>query len=454
MKKNLKWSKEKIIREAKRYNTRKEWRQNSKYSYRAAKYYKLISNNRVVGHFSKTVLKTKWNKELIIQSAKKYKTRKEWRLKDPKSYSRAKDKKFSLTQHKEIKNHFLPTETKAYKSREFLKKTKWPKYKVLRYAKKFKTVGEWKENNSTSYKMALKFGYIEEAKKHMPTIGNRMKRCIYSIKIKGKKEIYIGLTYNFNRRINSHLRSKRFNKYPKNSLIIKRLSDYIDTKKASLLEIEIMKKFQSKNYHLINEVSGGGVGGTYFVWTKEKLINTAKKFNNVTDWKNNEMGAYLAARQNLKIFNIATKHFIRKKIKWDKSDVINNALRYDKKINWLKSEPSAYNAAITRGWLKDATKHMETFGWTKDKLIKSAKKFKFYSDWYTKEPNAYNRARKDKKLFKEITKHFIKKTIKWNLQKIFKSASNFKTKKEWYSKNSKAYRAALRLKILDQIKFN
>lgn len=448
------WSKNKIINEAKKFNTRKEWRQNSIYSYNAARYYGFLNDIKLTSHFVKSVLKTKWTKDKIIQSAKKYKTRKDWRLKDPKSYSRAKSKKFSLTQHPDIKNHFLPTVRKDYKTREFFKNSKWTKFKVLKYVKKFKTVGEWKKNNNTSYKNALKFGYIDEAKKHMPPIGNRVQRCVYSIKIKGKKEIYIGLTYNLNKRLDSHFRSKRFQGYKKNSLIVRRLSDYIDTKKASLLEIEMMKKFQDKNYYLLNKASGGGVGGSYLVWTKEKIINTAKKFNNVTDWKNSEMGAYLAARQNLEIFKIATNHFKRKKIKWNKNDIVKNALKFNKKISWIKAEPRAYASAYSRGWLKDATQHMEHFGWSKDKLTNSAKKFKVYSDWYNKEPNAYNRARKNKKLFKEITSHFLKKNIKWNKQTIMKSALKFKSKKEWYSKDSKGYRAALRFKILDKIKFN
>ena len=166
------------------------------------------------------------------------------------------------------------------------------------------------------------------------------------------------------------------------------------------------------------------------------------------------MGAYLAARQNLEIFKIATNHFKRKKIKWNKNDIVKNALRFNKKISWIKAEPRAYASAYSRGWLKDATQHMEHFGWSKDKLTNSAKKFKVYSDWYNKEPNAYNRARKNKKLFKEITSHFLKKNIKWNKQTIMKSALKFKSKKEWYSKDSKGYRAALRFKILDKIKLN
>ena len=44
----------------------------------------------------------------------------------------------------------------------------------------------------------------------MTPIGSHYYRCIYSLEIKGQKKIYIGLTYNYQRRIRDHLKSKRF----------------------------------------------------------------------------------------------------------------------------------------------------------------------------------------------------------------------------------------------------
>lgn len=445
------WTKKRIIGEAKKYPTRKEWRVGSRSSYIAARYYKLLNNKRVSGHFTKTVLKTKWTRRNIIDAAKKFKTRKEWRFGDPRSYSRAKSKKFSLTQNKEIIDHFLPTQSKEYKKRQFLLNTKYPKKEIIKIARKFKSVSDWKKNNSTSYKIALKFGFINEAKKHMPPIGNRMKRCIYSIKIKNKKQIYIGLTYNFERRINSHLKSKRFSKYKKHNLIIKRLSNYIDTKKAALLEIKTIKKFKEKKYHLLNTAGGGGVGSGYLFWTKDKLINTAKKFNNVTEWSSKEMGAYLAAKQDQKLFNYVTKHFKRKKIKWDKKDILKIGLKYKKKIDWYRNDVSSYYTAYSRGWLNEATKHMDKYGWTENKLRLSANKYQTFAEWFKNEPNAYNSALKNKIIFNKITKHLKRKTIKWSKASIIKSRLSYKSKKEWRINNLKAYRAALRFGILEKI---
>ena len=44
------WSKNKIINEAKKFNTRKEWRQNSIYSYNAARYYGFLNDIKLTNY--------------------------------------------------------------------------------------------------------------------------------------------------------------------------------------------------------------------------------------------------------------------------------------------------------------------------------------------------------------------------------------------------------------------
>ena len=58
------------------------------------------------------------------------------------------------------------------------------------------------------YQAASKYGWLNEATKHMGLMGSRYYRCLYTIKIKGKKLIYVGLTYNFDQRIKDHLKLK------------------------------------------------------------------------------------------------------------------------------------------------------------------------------------------------------------------------------------------------------
>ena len=78
---------------------------------------------------------------------------------------------------------------------------------------------------------------------HMERRGN-LKKCLYSIRVKNKKLIYIGLTYNFKKRILTHLNSKRFKDikklYGESSIETKQLTDYMDREKAGELEDKII----------------------------------------------------------------------------------------------------------------------------------------------------------------------------------------------------------------------
>ena len=90
----------KIINDARKYNTKKNWYETSKSSYDAAKSQGLLKNKKVIGHFEKTIYPVKWTLKRIITDVKKYNTRKEWRENSGKdkagnSYSAAVEKKLS-----------------------------------------------------------------------------------------------------------------------------------------------------------------------------------------------------------------------------------------------------------------------------------------------------------------------------------------------------------------------
>ena len=84
------------------------------------------------------------------------------------------------------------------------------KQKIISSAKKFKTRKDWNLNDPKAYGATRRLNLVDEATNHMDRLGNRFLRCIYALEVKNKKQIYIGLTYNYTRRIRDHLKSKRF----------------------------------------------------------------------------------------------------------------------------------------------------------------------------------------------------------------------------------------------------
>ena len=77
--------------------------------------------------------------------------------------------------------------------------TKWNKANVLADAKKYKTIGEWQKKSSSAYTAASRKQWMSEATAHMEVLGNYLKRCVYLIRIKGTRKIYIGITGNIKR---------------------------------------------------------------------------------------------------------------------------------------------------------------------------------------------------------------------------------------------------------------
>ena len=327
---------------------------------------------------------------------------------------------------------------------------KWTKAAVLKDALQYDSRSKWKFMSPAAYRASRERGYFNEAVKHMTLLGNKYKRCLYSLKIKGEKKIYIGLSQNFRTRINTHLKSKRFNNYKKSELIIEQLTEYIDREKAADLEIELIKKKKNEGFELLNRDKGGGLGGITLQWTKEKVLETAKKEKYKVRWKEKEPSAYSAARLggylqeavvHMKILNL--------KGKWSKKkDVLLDAKKYKHRYLWQESSVGAYEAAKNNGWFDEATLHMTkpdmTHKWTKAAVKKEAKKHKYKIDFHKNSVGAYEAAKKNG-WFDEVTSHMENKRtipIKWNKKAVLADAKKYKKKSKWKKNSPGAYGAS------------
>ena len=122
-----KWTKDKVLKDSKKYNSRSEWKKNSPAAYGSA---------RKRGFFLEAVMHMKkppphgiWTKENIIRNAKSFKTIKEWMKKEPGAYAAAQKKKFLK---------------KATKHMKRLWEKKWDKKKIMNTARNFKLSSKWK----------------------------------------------------------------------------------------------------------------------------------------------------------------------------------------------------------------------------------------------------------------------------------------------------------------------
>ena len=130
-------------------------------------------------------------------------------------------------------------------------------------------------------------------------------------------------------------------------------------------------------------------------WTKEAVIHSAQKFNTQTAWKKVNGGAWNKAVQ-MGWIQEACAHMDfmdESKIKpqgyWTKARVLESARKYTTQAEWNKAETSAVGVASKKGWIKEATLHMSPSRpnrmpngyWTKQRVMEDAKKFGSKTEW-------------------------------------------------------------------------
>jgi hypothetical protein len=97
-------------------------------------------------------------------------------------------------------------------------------------------------------------------------------------------------------------------------------------------------------------------------WTRNEILNVAKQFKTIAEWRKNNSSCYAAAHR-LKIINHATAHMrILNPIgAWQKKvTVLSDAKKYSTRTSWYKNSAGAYISAKKNGWFEEAVKHMSS----------------------------------------------------------------------------------------------
>jgi hypothetical protein len=294
--------------------------------------------------------------------------------------------------------------------------TMWTKELCKLEARKYETRTEWSKKNGASYQFALKQGeeFLSSICIHMTIKGNAFKRMVYAYEF-ADNHVYVGLTYNEEKRRDEHLIDKRgpVAKYliktglePK----YKKLENYLPSKKASEMEQYYIDYYKANGWNLLNKSKGGALGGNDTYWTKEKCKEIALHYNRKEDLRfaPGLGGLYNAARKRGWWDEICS-HMKGGNRKWTKEELIKTAKDFNTRGQFGKKEPSAYSTALHNGWLDEVCVHMKNVlkKWNYESCKKEALDYNKMTDFQKKSPSAYNHARKNGFL-KEITTHFKK----------------------------------------------
>ncbi len=137
-------------------------------------------------------------------------------------------------------------------------------------------------------------------------------------------------------------------------------TDYLSVERAAELELQYVETYTKRGYIVLNDRSRtGGLGGSRLKWTKELLLAEALKYSTKSDFEAKNRKAYAAAQRQGLIGEICG-HMQKapKKLKWTKDRLMEEARKYKYRVAFSKGSGGAYNSARKRGLLDEVCAHM------------------------------------------------------------------------------------------------
>jgi hypothetical protein len=440
--------------------------------------------------------KQKWNLETCKAEALKYKQRSHFAKSAGGAYNKA------------LKEGWLD---QVCAHMEKVRNIEYSFEQIAAEAAKYCYRSEFKEKASGHYASARRRKWLDLVCSHMQVRSDSRLHCVYAIVNKRENKAYIGITrQNLYKRISNH-KSKRNNT---NSKLIShlqdtetlQLTDYIYTSEqvVRFAEQKFIDLYRNNGWDVLNsEKAVGTVGYSEALWTEEKLIEEASKYQSRIEFSKGSNSAYVIAlthERREEIFAALTP--LRQS--WDFESVKDKALRYMTRSAFKEAHPTAYLWARRNKCLDDVCEHMEfsqtswSIGlvrkaalscetrtefqkrfsgavkwaiandvydeftshmrqlihtWTFEELAEIAKKYEYRSDFSTEHPNAYAAAR-NLKILDLVCSHMEnghKKAKKWTYERLQQLASRFNSRSEFKMQYPGAYTQARKTGVLDEV---
>jgi hypothetical protein len=327
----------------------------------------------------------------------------------------------------------------------------WDYETVKNIASQYKTKKEFRQNNRKAYDIATYHKWLPSITKHMESLGNLYLRKIYVFEFPDKSA-YIGLTLNPEQRQHQHLSLtsedktavQRYIKETNLTPIFKILTDdFLPVKEAQVTEQSYIDEYAKNGWKILNKVSAGALGNRDRFYTLDMVKNEAEKYNTIKDFKRNSPKFYNAASRYNWLKDI-TQNLERNIISWSKDKILQISQNYTKLSDFVKQEPKAVDAARRNGWFDEVTSHMSKKQyWTPDTVRDEAKKYETQKEFQRNSPSAFNFAYKHG-LLKDISTHMKSGKVKWTEDDILKVSDIVKDIKDFRENYPKEYDAIYR----------
>lgn len=291
-----------------------------------------------------------WTYERLVQTAKKYDSK--------KTFMTAENGAYQIACRKGIIHEICAHMIAVNKPHGY-----WNiKANCASEAKKYNSRKEFIEFSNGAYAGALKNGWIDEICSHMKVSGNRFLRAIYVWEF-SDKSAYIGLTYNYKTRYQQHIKkgtvARKLKKF--NGKFIK-LNIFYEPIEAQLQEQLVVEKYRLNGWKILNKVKTGALGSIDSIWDLDGCIFAAHFCDSYKDFHTYFKAAYKAAIRNGWVYEIR-KFFDAESMPYgyfnNKDNCRTEALQYSRRVDFMKGSPGSYKFAMQNKFLDEICVHMQ-----------------------------------------------------------------------------------------------
>lgn len=491
------WTKERVMREAKKYSERKLFRKMCPSAYNSA------CKNGWLDEFDWFPIpknRKKWNKETCYEEAKKYTSKKEFRLNSITAYCIARDNgwlsdytwfvnpKFVWNYEEcekearqyESYNDFRYKSPQAYyaaRKRGWLRvynwlvkepievwNKKWTYETCYEEAKKYKNRGTFAKRGKGAYDVARRNGWLEDYTWFPDLTDSDTKvDSVYRYFFKEQNAIYVGRTLMYRQHLRDieHCSMERdtiykFSKKHKCEIPeMEILEDNLTIKEGRIKEDYWRQYYESLGFDILNKGTTGEKSGSIGSlgrgkWTFEKAYEIARNFESVNEMT--EQYEYLYKISKVRGWLDQFYWFrgaeikIEKQTIWTEEVCREKALKYKTRKEFRAQCRGAYDKAKECGWLESYTWLLyNKRDWNYDSCKEEAKKYKNRNEFGKHSYGAYTYSRKHGWL-DEFYPVPLRRILDYDTCK--KLAGQYKTIGELLDKDRSLYNTLLKKKWL------
>lgn len=389
-----------------------------------------------------------WNiKENIINEAKKYSSRSEFKKKNYHAYYKARINGWL--------NELLPpfTSNNSHRPSYYW----FNKENVFNESKKYTSKNEFKKHCDRAYTVARKNGWLSEMVWLLPKDNAySSSNCVYAYVDDEYKVAYVGLTCNKERRHKEHLSGLYDGKKIKSAVcsffakVGKEipspiyLEENLSRTESQIKEKEWLDRYASLGYTMLNKGKTGlGIGclGRTSKWSKEQFLNEAKKYTTTTELRKNSPTSYAVGRQNgwiteTTLIDTSTMTY------FTKEECLSKMALYLSISELKKKEYHLYSSLKYNNMLSDAKVFFQNKAQViyKEKVFNISKKYNLLSD-FCKDCKKYYLICKERGWLSEM--HWIIDDIEEKTRKdVFERSRQFNYMSDFRRHSKSAYRIA------------